>query len=69
MTPRPRATTHSHPATFWTYVVTALQTVSPGLSDSVLPLLQSAHAPIETVLATLINKLSTLPRPRSLPQP
>jgi len=50
-----------HPATFWTYVVTALQTVSPGLGGSVLPLLQSGQAPIETVLATVLNELSTLP--------
>jgi LuxR family maltose regulon positive regulatory protein len=49
------------PASFWTYLVTALQTVSPDLGGSVLPLLQSAQAPIETVLATLLNELSTLP--------
>ena len=39
------------PATFWTYVITALQTAVPGVGADVLPLLQSAQPPIETVLA------------------
>ena len=49
------------PASFWTYVVTALQAVSPGVGASVLPLLQSAQPPIETVLATVLNELGALP--------
>ena len=32
------------PATFWTYVITALQTAVPGVGAGVLPLLQSAPA-------------------------
>src|SRR5260370_6154934 len=49
------------PASFWTYVVTALQAVSPGVGASVLPLLQSAQPPIQTVLATVLNELGALP--------
>src|SRR6476660_9933535 len=40
------------PATFWTYLITALQAAVPGIGADVLPLLQSAQPPIETVLAT-----------------
>jgi LuxR family maltose regulon positive regulatory protein len=51
----------NQPASFWTYVITALQTVVPGVGASALPLLQSAQPPIETVLATLLNELSAVP--------
>ena len=51
----------SQPATFWTYVITALQTAVPGVGASVLPLLQSAQPPIETVLATVLNELAAAP--------
>jgi LuxR family transcriptional regulator, maltose regulon positive regulatory protein len=51
----------NQPASFWTYVITALQTVVPGVGVSALPLLQSAEPPIETVLATLLNELSAVP--------
>lgn len=51
----------SQPAAFWTYVITALQRVAPGVGDSALPLLQSAQPPIEAVLATVINELSAVP--------
>lgn len=51
----------SRPATFWTYLITALQTVVPGLGASALPLLQSADAPIEAVLTTVINELAAVP--------
>ncbi|HEY5455096.1 MAG TPA: hypothetical protein VIJ96_06480, partial [Acidothermaceae bacterium] len=47
----------SRPATFWTYLITALQTVLPGVGASALPLLQSADAPIEPVLTIVINEL------------
>jgi LuxR family maltose regulon positive regulatory protein len=49
------------PATFWTYVITALQTAVPGIGAGVLPLLQSAQPPIETVLAAVLNELSAVP--------
>ena len=42
-------------------MITALQTVAPGVGAGALPLLQSAQAPIETVLATLLNELSAVP--------
>lgn len=49
------------PATFWTYVISALQTAVPGVGAGVLPLLQSAQPPIETVLAAVLNELSAVP--------
>ena len=49
------------PATFWTYVITALQTAVPGIGADVLPLLQSAQPPIETVLAAVLNELAAAP--------
>jgi LuxR family transcriptional regulator, maltose regulon positive regulatory protein len=51
----------SQPASFWTYVINALQTVVPGVGTSALPLLQSAQPPIEAVLATLLNGLAAAP--------
>ncbi len=51
----------SRPATFWTYVITALQTAVPGVGAGVLPLLQSSQPPIETVLVTVLNELSVVP--------
>jgi LuxR family maltose regulon positive regulatory protein len=51
----------SKPATFWTYVITALQTVLPGVGESALPLLQSTDAPIEPVLTIVINELGAVP--------
>ena len=49
------------PATFWTYVITALQVPVPGLGADVLPLLQSAQPPIETVLVAVLNELAGTP--------
>ena len=49
------------PATFWTYVITALQAAVPGVGADVLPLLQSAQPPIETVLVAVLNELSATP--------
>ena len=46
------------PASFWTYVIAALQTVAPGVGASALALLQAPQPPpIETVLAALLNEL------------
>ena len=50
----------SQPAVFWTYAITALQSVVPGVGAGALALLQSAQAPIETVLTTLLNELSAV---------
>ncbi|HET6938824.1 MAG TPA: LuxR C-terminal-related transcriptional regulator, partial [Nocardioides sp.] len=52
--------TEQEPASFWTYVVTALDTAAPGVGVGVLPLLQAPDPPMEPVLATLINALGAL---------
>ena len=47
---------------FWTYLITSLQIVAPGVGVGALSLLQASRpAPIETVLATLLNELIALP--------
>ena len=49
------------PATFWTYVIAALQTVAPGVGADTLTLLQEPQpAPIESVLTTLLNDLGAI---------
>ena len=49
------------PATFWTYVIAALQTVAPGVGTDTLALLQEPlSAPIESVLTTLLNDLGAM---------
>ena len=49
------------PVQFWTYVLTALDTLHPGLGATPLSFLQAAQpASIETVLAALMNALDTL---------
>jgi LuxR family maltose regulon positive regulatory protein len=48
------------PVLFWTYLITALKTAAPGVGDGALSLLQSPQAPIEAVLATLLNDLAAL---------
>jgi LuxR family transcriptional regulator, maltose regulon positive regulatory protein len=46
------------PATFWTYVIAAMQTVAPGVGADTLTLLQEPQPPpIESVLTTLLNDL------------
>jgi LuxR family maltose regulon positive regulatory protein len=49
------------PASFWTYVVTALHTAAPGVGAGALGLLQSGQPPMAPVLTTLINELGALP--------
>jgi hypothetical protein len=49
------------PATYWTYLITALQAVVPGVGTGALLLLQSAQPPIETVLASMLNELGAVP--------
>ena len=51
----------SQPTSYWTYVITALQAAAPGVGTSALPLLQSAQAPVETVLTTVVNELGAVP--------
>jgi LuxR family maltose regulon positive regulatory protein len=50
------------PARFWSYVITALDTLQPGLAADALPALQYAPAPpIDTLLTRVLNALATLP--------
>ena len=52
----------NQPASFWTYLVAALQTVAPGVGARALSLLQRPQPPpIESVLATLLNELGAVP--------
>ena len=53
--------TEQQPASFWTYVVTALDAAAPGTGLALLPLLQGPHPAMESVLATLLNDLGDLP--------
>ena len=48
------------PAVFWTYLIAALQTAVPGVGTGALLLLQSPQAPIDAVLATLLNDLGAV---------
>src|SRR5712692_2537410 len=51
----------NHAASFWTYLIAALQTVGPHIGANAISLLQSPQpSPIETVLATLLNELSAM---------
>src|SRR5919197_110604 len=51
----------SQPASYWAYLITALQAAVPGVGASALPLLQSGQPPIETVLTIVLNELGTVP--------
>jgi LuxR family maltose regulon positive regulatory protein len=52
----------NQPGVFWIYLITALQTVAPGVGASGLASLQGPQpAPVELVLATLLNELSAVP--------
>jgi len=51
------------PASYWTYLITALQAVIPGAGAGALQLLQSSQPPIETVLVTVLNELRRAGRP------
>jgi LuxR family maltose regulon positive regulatory protein len=51
----------NHPASFWTYLMAALQTAEPHIGASAISLLQSPQPPpIETILATLLNELTRI---------
>jgi ATP/maltotriose-dependent transcriptional regulator MalT len=51
----------SQPASYWTYLITALQAAAPGVGSSALLLLQSGQPPVETVLTTVLNELGSAP--------
>jgi LuxR family maltose regulon positive regulatory protein len=52
----------NEPASFWIYVITALQTIVPGIGATALASLQASQpAPIEAILATLLNELRAVP--------
>ncbi|MGB3295746.1 MAG: LuxR C-terminal-related transcriptional regulator [Phormidesmis sp.] len=49
------------PAVYWTYLITALRKIQPDLGERSLALLQSPQPPpIESVLMTLLNELTTV---------
>jgi LuxR family maltose regulon positive regulatory protein len=60
---RSRDSTDSQAASLWSYVIHALQRVTPGVGASALAQLEAPQPPpIETVLAQLINELAAAPR-------
>lgn len=46
------------PATYWSYVLLALDRAAPGSAAASLTLLRSGQAPVEAVLAGVVNELS-----------
>jgi LuxR family maltose regulon positive regulatory protein len=48
------------PVVFWTYVIAALQTAVEGVGTGAVAALQQPHAPIDAVLATLVNELDAV---------
>ena len=54
----------SDAARFLTYLIAALRTAAPGISDGVLALLQSPQPPpLESTLTALLNDVAALPSP------
>jgi LuxR family maltose regulon positive regulatory protein len=51
----------NEPASFWTCVVTALQTAVPGVGSSALELIASSPLPTDRVLTTVLNELAAIP--------
>ncbi len=49
------------PASFWTYVVTALQRAVPGVGSTALELLGASPLPTDLVLTTVLNELAAVP--------
>jgi len=47
----------NEPQTFWTYLISALRTVAPGIGDDALSLLESSQPQIHVALASLLNEL------------
>ena len=51
--------TDNDPLRFWSYVITALDTLAPGVGTTALALLQSPQAPpIESMLTSVLNAFS-----------
>lgn len=49
------------PVLFWTYVITAVQRIQPGVGDRTLALLHAPQLPpFESLLTTLINEMSAI---------
>jgi LuxR family maltose regulon positive regulatory protein len=48
------------PVRFWMYVISALQTVSPGVGSRALELLVMGADPVRAVLPTLLNELAAI---------
>jgi LuxR family maltose regulon positive regulatory protein len=48
------------PALFWTYLIAALQTATPGVGAAALSLLRPPQPSMEAVLATLLNDLDSV---------
>jgi LuxR family transcriptional regulator, maltose regulon positive regulatory protein len=53
--------TDNEPSSFWTYVVTALQSAVPGFGSGALELMTSSAIPIDLVLTTLVNEMAAAP--------
>ena len=51
----------SEPASFWTYVVTALRAAVPCVGSGALELIASSPLPTDLVLTTLLNELAAAP--------
>jgi LuxR family maltose regulon positive regulatory protein len=51
----------NEPSSFWTSLVTALQTAVPGIGSGVLELIASSPLPTDLVLTTLLNELAAAP--------
>jgi LuxR family transcriptional regulator, maltose regulon positive regulatory protein len=53
--------TDNHAASFWSYIVAALQRVEPGVATNAISLLQSSQPPpTEAILAALLNEFSAI---------
>ncbi|MGO4186445.1 LuxR C-terminal-related transcriptional regulator [Pseudarthrobacter sp. TAF60_1] len=52
----------SEPASFWSYVVTSLQTAVPGVGTGALELLGSSPSATELILTSLVNDLAEVAR-------
>ncbi len=54
----------NNPATFWTYVVSAMQAVQPNIGRAALAMLQAPQPPAtETILGILLNEAAALSSP------
>ncbi len=51
----------SDPTRFLIYLVSALKTIAPNIGEGVLGVLQSPQPPIESILTTLLNEITTIP--------